>query len=230
MMSSIAIIPARYGSKRVPNKNFRQLGGKPLLTYTVEQALACATLRRIVISTDHPDIHSVLDGFDPDRVIAHQRHPDLGGDRITTEAVLLEVLDQDWAAKTDFVVTLPPTAPFRSARTIDACIELFVSRDADSVLAVSARKIRMGSFDSETQAFAFTLERPPVNMAHWPLTYFDNSSVYVTKSSVLRETGFILGTRNFAVVTDHIEGHDINDPLDWAMAEAMIEKGFVEAR
>lgn len=224
---NVAIIPARYGSKRVPNKNFKLLGNKPLLAYTIEEALKCSGLDRIIISTDHPNIHPFLHGFDPDRLVAHQRHSDLAGDLVTTEDVLVDVLDQEWAAGAEYVVTLPPTTPFRSARTIEMCVDLFVGQQADSVLAISCGKIRMGSFDPETRAFSLDLENPPAKMAEWPLTHFDNSSVYVTKSSVLRETRFILGKRNFAVVTDRVEGHDINDPVDWAIAEALIEKGFV---
>ena len=227
MTRNLAVIPARYSSKRVPNKNFRRLGNKPLVAYTIEQALKCSRLDRIVVSTDHPDISSVIQGFDENRVIAHVRPPNFAGDLVTTEEVLLDVLDQKWAEGTEYVVTLPPTTPFRSAQTIEMCVELFLSRQADSVLAVSGRKIRMGSFDPVTQAFSFAMNNPPAKMADWPVTYFDNSSVYVTNSSVLRQTGFILGERNFAVVTDHVQGHDINDPMDWAIAEALIEKGFV---
>ena len=226
--NNIAVIPARYGSKRVPHKNFKILGDKPLLTYTIEQALRSRYLQQIVISTDFADIDKFLHGYDRSRIITHIRPEALAGDLVTTEEVLLNVLDQEWAKGAEYVVTLPPTTPFRSTETIDKCIELFLSKKADSVLAVSGAKIRMGSFDPKTSEFSLAMKNPPAKMSEWPLTFFDNSSVYVTKSIVLRQKKFILGQKNYAVATDKIQGHDINDPVDWAFAESLVEKGFVK--
>lgn len=227
MIKNIAIIPARYGSRRVPHKNFKSLGGKPLLTYTIEQALKSQYLQQIVVSTDFAGIDQFLKGYDG-KIITHIRPAVLAGDLVTTEDVLLNVLDQGWARGVEYVVTLPPTTPFRSAETIDKCIELFLSKKADSVLAVSRAKIRIGSFDPKTLQFSFAVENPPSKMSEWPLTFFDNSSVYITKSNILRQKRFILGQKNYAVETDRIQGHDINDPVDWAVAESLIEKGFVK--
>jgi CMP-N-acetylneuraminic acid synthetase len=228
MVNNIAVIPARYGSKRIPQKNFKILGGKPLLSYTIEQALKSRYLQQIVISTDFADIGRFLHGYDQSKITTHMRPEDLAGDLVTTEDVLLNVLDQEWAKGVEYIVTLPPTAPFRSAETIDKCIELFLSKKADSVLAVSRAKIRMGSFDPQTQEFSYTMKNPPSKMSEWPLTCYDNSSVYITKSVVLRQKKFILGQNSYAVETDKIQGHDINDPVDWAFAESLIEKGFVK--
>jgi CMP-N-acetylneuraminic acid synthetase len=227
-LSNIAVIPARYGSKRIPQKNFKFLGGKPLLAYTIEQALRSRYLQLIVISTDFADIEQFLHGYDRSKILLHMRPEVLAGDLVTTEEVLLNVLDQEWAKGVEYIVTLPPTTPFRSAETIDKCIELFLNKKADSVLAISRAKIRMGPFDPQTQKFSLAMKNPPSKMSEWPLTFFDNSSVYVTKSIVLREKKFILGQKNYAVETDKIQGHDINDPVDWAFAESLIEKGFVK--
>ena len=227
-MNNIAVILARYNSKRIPQKNFKILGGKPLITYTIEQALRSRYIQQIVISTDFADIDQFLYGYDRSRIITHIRSEALAGDLVTTEEVLLNVLDQEWAKEVEYIVTLPPTTPFRSAETIDRCIELFLNKKADSVLAVSRAKMRIGSFDSQTLKFSFAMKNPPSKMSEWPLTIFDNSSVYITKSSVLRQKKFILGKNNYAVETDKIQGHDINDPIDWAFAESLIEKGFVK--
>ena len=228
MVANIAVIPARYGSKRIPHKNFKILSKKPLLTYTIEEAMKSKYIQRIIISTDYGDIDQFLQGYDRCKIAAHMREKALAGDLVTTESVLLDVLDQEWAKGVEYIVTLPPTTPFRSAETIDKCIELFLSKKADSVLAFSQAKIRQGSFDPQTQKFSFKMKDPPSKMSEWPLTYFDNSSVYVTKSLIIREKRFILGEKNYAIETDIIQGHDINDPVDWAFAEALIEKGFIK--
>lgn len=228
MIRNIAIIPARYGSKRIPHKNFKILGGKPLLAYTLEQAIKSRFIQKIVISTDYEDIEPLIGGHDRSKIFIHRRSKALAGDLVTTEEVLLDVLDQELALGAEYIVTLPPTTPFRSAETIDKCIELFLSRKADSVLAISRAKIRQGSFDPSTQKFSFKMKNPPSKMSEWPLTYFDNSSVYVTKNIVLRQKKFILGQKNYGFEIDKIQGHDINDPVDWAFAEALIEKGFIK--
>lgn len=228
MISNLAIIPARYGSKRILQKNFKILGGKPLIAYTIEQALKSQYIQQIVISTDFVDVDQFLYKYDRSKIIAHIRPEALAGDLVITEEVLLNVLDQEWAKDVEYIVTLPPTAPFRLAETVDKCIELFLSNKADSVLAVSQAKIRIGHFDSQTMEFSFAMKNPPSKMNEWPPTFFDNSSVYVTKSSVLRQKKFIMGQKNYAIETDRIQGHDINDPVDWAFAESLIEKGFVK--
>jgi CMP-N,N'-diacetyllegionaminic acid synthase len=228
MTKNIAIIPARHGSKRISHKNFKMLGGKPLVAYTLEQAIKSRFIQKIIISTDYEDIEQLIGGYDRSRIFIHRRSKALAGDLVTTEEVLLNILDQEWARGVEYIVTLPPTTPFRSADTIDKCIELFLSKKADSVLAISGAKIRQGSFDPQTLKFSFEIKNPPSNMSEWPLTFFDNSSVYVTKSSVLRKKKFILGEKNYAFETDKIQGHDINDPVDWALAEALIEKGFIK--
>ena len=227
-MKNIAIIPARYGSKRIPQKNLKLLGGKPLLLYTVEQALKSQYIQQIVISTDIPGINELLKVLDQNRIRVHQRPASLAGDLTSTEEVLLGVLDQDWAKGTDYVVTLLPTSPFRSAGTIDRCIEFFLKKQADSVLTISRSKLKIGVFDPETKAFSLLIKNPPARMSEWPLTSWDNPAVYVTRVDVLREKKFILGKNTFALEIDKVEGYDINDLIDWAFAESLIEKGFVK--
>jgi CMP-N,N'-diacetyllegionaminic acid synthase len=227
ILKNIAVIPARSGSKRIPLKNFKILGGKPLIAYTIEEALKSRHIQRIVISTDYGDIDQFLQHYDRSKLKIHRRPEALAGDLVTTEEVLLHILGQDWAVGVEYIVTLPPTTPFRSAKTIDGCIELFLNKKADSVLSISGEKIRAGSYDPHTRRFAFKMKKPPSKMSEWPFTYFDNSSVYVTKAEVLRQQKFIIGPITYGYEIDKIEGFDINEPFDWAIAAKLIYERYL---
>jgi CMP-N-acetylneuraminic acid synthetase len=219
-LSNIAVIPARWGSKRVPHKNFKLLDGTPLFGWTLSAALMSKHIQKIIISTDYDDIDGLMK--DNERVEIHHRSAELSGDDVTTAAVVLDVLKR-WPA--DYVVTLPPTAPFRTADTIDKCVELFLKHDAYSVCSVTCGKVRLGGYDRVTKALY--LKQTP--MSNWPVSSWDNSSIYVTRRDVVEGQGFLFchpENYGYAIETDRIQGHDINDMLDWVTAEAIIENGM----
>ena len=141
-MYNIAIIPARAGSKRIPGKNMRKLGDKPLVNYTIEAALACKHIDKIVVSSDIPELAAVVSEYQSEKLLFLKRPQELSGDFVTTEDVLVHVVNEvNTKNAISAVITLLPTSPFRNAEIIDRCISLFYEKRADAVLTFSLEHI-----------------------------------------------------------------------------------------
>ena len=112
-MKGVAIIPARGGSKGIPRKNVKPLAGKPLISYTITEALKCGCFDRIIVSTDDIDIARVSQDSGAEIMM---RPKELAEDHTPTVDVILHVvstLEMDEAYVPDYIVVLQPTSPYR---------------------------------------------------------------------------------------------------------------------
>ncbi len=135
-MTVLGVIPARGGSKGVPGKHLRTVGGRPLLAYTADAALASRRLTRVVVSTDAPEIAEAARALGLD--VPFMRPAALAADDTPMLPVLQHALEYAAASGTpaDVVVLLQPTSPLRRAGHIDAAIEILEQTGADSVVSV----------------------------------------------------------------------------------------------
>ena len=136
-MKTLAIIPARGGSKGVPRKNVRALAGKPLIAWTIEAALAASGLDRVIVSTEDAEIAAISREFGAD--VPFLRPAELAGDATTTLAVLQDLLarlETDEGYRPDAVMTLQPTSPLRTPDHINDAIALFeADPEADALVS-----------------------------------------------------------------------------------------------
>lgn len=135
-MTVLGIVPARGGSKGLPNKNLRELGGRSLLARTAAAACGSRSLARTVLSTDDPAIAAAGRALGLD--VPFLRPADLAADETPMLPVLrhaVESLARE-GFHADVVVLLQPTSPFRRAEHIDAAVDLLASSGADSVVSV----------------------------------------------------------------------------------------------
>ncbi len=133
----LGIIPARGGSKAIPRKNLALLANKPLLAWTVEVALESASLDRVIISTDDPEIAEV--GKNLGAEVPFLRPAELATDTSTSMDVILHAihwLDDNEKYRPDYVLLLQPTSPLRTATDIRESISLAREKHADSVVSV----------------------------------------------------------------------------------------------
>lgn len=122
-MKTVAIIPARGGSKRLPGKNIMDLGGKPLLAYTIEAALQSPSIDRVIVSTDDLDIAAVAREWGAE--VPFIRPSELAQDSTPDRPVLqhaLKWLEENDHQRFDYLALLRPTAPFKSVALIEECI------------------------------------------------------------------------------------------------------------
>jgi len=225
----LAVIPARANSRRIKGKNLKELAGKPLVCYTIEAALRSRLLDRIVISTDISAIPRIAARYRSRRLEVLRRAPELCGDRVTTEQVLIDAVEKlGLRHRLEAVVTLLPTSPFRTPQLIDRCIRLFRAKRADSVVTMSRMKLKIGDLDEATGRLRLLKEYTSPAMHHVPMTFCENPALHVTRAEVLLRRRYTLGDRNYGCEVDRVTGMDINDPLDWVLAEAVLERGLVK--
>jgi CMP-N,N'-diacetyllegionaminic acid synthase len=224
MEDLVIVIPARGGSKRIPDKNIAPLAGKPLLAWTVEAALQSAVSRAVLVSTDSPRIAAVGRQHGA-RVV--ERPPALASDDTSTEAVLLHALvlmaNTAWSPR--YVLTLPPTSPLRTASTIRKFVSAFgAHRDRfDAMISLTEDR---GDYwlAGENGAYSRLFPDAPRRQQGRTPLYEENSALYLTRVDALRQTGSILGRSVAGFVLDPVEAVDINDPLDLAWAEFLLAR------
>lgn len=216
----IIVIPARGGSKRVPYKNIYPLRGKPLLSHTLETIAEARLDVPCYVTTDDNRVAQVANVYSGVKVL--MRPKELSCDNSPTEDALLHLLD--YLANTgefpEWVMTLPPTSPFRSANTIRSFLGLVVDCPSNIDCFMSVTKNHSDFWLKESQG---TMRRLFPNAARrqqdrTPM-FEENSAVYLTRVQALRKTRLILGNKVVGVEIPEIEGFDINTLEDISMAE-----------
>jgi CMP-N,N'-diacetyllegionaminic acid synthase len=224
---AVGIIHARGGSKRVPLKNLKSLGGKPLIAWVVEAACRAARLSRVIVSTDHDDIARLAVQYGAE--VPFRRPADLAEDvpseLVTQHAVrALEV----GGPRIDIPVTLQPTTPFLQPSHIDACVALVVETGADSAFTVAPVRER-----PEWMLWVAPDGRAEPYTGRWwqgeegvsqslPRLFSPNGGAYATRRDVLMERHTIIGSNSRVVEMSLDQSVDIDEAIDFAIAEAIL--------
>lgn len=217
----VAIIPARRGSKGLPLKNLRLLGGVPLLAHSVRAALAARRVDTVVVSTEDGEIAATAAAHGA-RVVT--RPIELASDTAQNNAVVRHALGA-LAIDDGIVVLLQPTSPLRTAAQIDACVEALVSGQARSAMTVTAVDHHPGKAVVIAEGFV----EPFTNDA-------DMEARRQTMREVYRQNGavYAIGARDFleldrfyvrpclAVVAPKQDSIDIDSEIDLQLAELIV--------
>ena len=224
-MKVLGIIPARGGSKGIPGKNIRPLGGRPLLAWTAEAALAARRLSRVVLTTDDERIAEIGRGCGLE--VPFLRPAELALDDTPTLPVLQHAVAElekagDWF---DAVCLLQPTSPFRRAGDIDGCIEL-LETGLDAVVSVlpvpSEHNPHWVYFrDADGLLRLATGEDQPIpRRQELPPAFHRDGAVYVTRRDVLMQ-GSLYGRRLGGYLADS-RSVNLDTPADWERAERLL--------
>jgi CMP-N,N'-diacetyllegionaminic acid synthase len=220
----IIIIPARGGSKRVPLKNIYPLNKIPLLTYTLNTINECDLNIKTYISTDDERIVSVASDFKNIEIV--MRPIEISTDNASTESALLHVLSEHKKQNETpkWVMTLPPTSPFRKASTIKKFIEQAYTcqENIDCLMSVTENRGDFWQMLNNGIMHRLFPQAPRSQQERTPL-YEENSAVYVSRTKSLIETGLIFGRVVKGIVIPSIEGFDINNYEDLIIAENIIK-------
>lgn len=225
----VGIIHARGGSKRIPLKNIKLLSGKPLIAYIINSALNSKKLNRVIVSTDHDEIAKVAIEYGAE--VPFRRPPELAED-VPSELVsqhAIDYLTKKENYNTDIAVTLQPTTPFCLPEDIDACIDKLIETDADSVITVREIRERPEWMyrleDDRTFSLTGVLIQGEMGVSqNLPKLFIPNGGVYATKVNVLMEQNLIIGRDNRAVVMPLERSIDIDEPLDFVLAEIVAKE------
>jgi CMP-N-acetylneuraminic acid synthetase len=227
-MKVLGIIPARGGSKSVPRKNIRLLGGKPLLAYTVESALGSKSLSKVILSTEDNEIAEIGMALGLD--VPFLRPAELAEDTTPTLPVVLHALQEmeNSGERFDAVCLLQPTSPLRRSEDIDACIELLETSGADSVISVSAVPHEYNPkwvyWKNENGEMILTTgESTPIpRRQDLPPAYHREGSVYVTRSEIITAKQNLFGETIHGYEIPAEFSSNIDTPEDWEEIERMV--------
>lgn len=219
MPNYTAVIPARGGSKGIPRKNLQLLGGKPLIVWTIEQALAVEGLH-VVVSTEDEEIAAVSRDAGAEVI---ERPDELAQDTTPTEPVVEHVIDVLTARdeRPDAVMLLQATSPVRLGSTLARAIQQFEDTNVDSLVGVVANPpfLWAGEGDFAVPHWDFKHRRRRQDMTQAELRYRETGSVYVTKPEVYEQEHNRLGGTIGLFVMDAVEGIDIDTLADFEVAE-----------
>lgn len=222
-MKTLALIPARGGSKGIPRKNINMIAGKPLIAWTIEAALASTLLDGVVVSTDNAEIAEVALRYGAQ--VPFLRPAELARDETPGVEPVLHALQQ--LPDYDAVLLLQPTSPLRSSADIDACLALAREREAVSVVSVSepdAHPDWMYRMTATQQ-----LEKLLASQSHTRrqdlLTVLTlNGALYFANADWLRRSRTLLAEETLAYVMPADRSVDIDTPLDWKFAELLLNE------
>ena len=225
----LAIITARGGSKGIPQKNTRELLGKPLIAYSIQAALQSRTLNKIIVSTDNETIAHISKKYGAEVPFLRPKH--LATDTATSLSVLqhaVSYLAEKEGYLADIIVCLQPTSPLRSAGDIDQAVTLCMNTGADSVVSLCKvehhpywmKKVVEGRvyplMEVDDEEYPRRQDLPPV--------YQLNGAIYVTRKKILMEEERVLGEHTLAHIMSQERSIDIDTPIDLKLAE-LIMKG-----
>lgn len=172
-MKILAIIPARAGSRGIPNKNIRIVGDHPLVYYSIRNAIRSKYITDIIVSTDSPEVRIIAQQMG---VAVHWRDKSLCGDAVTLDAVIADAIPkrESW----DYIVTMQPTSPTLRVDTLDAAIQYAIDNDLDTVIsAINAPHLSWGEKDGK-KVPNYT-ER--LNRQYLPPCYMETGAFVVSK-------------------------------------------------
>lgn len=225
-MKFLALIPARGGSKRIPNKNIRVLGGKPLINWSIETASEVESIVDIVVSTDSAEIAEIARAAGA--LVPWLRPAELATDDSSSIGVCIHALD--WYIKekgqVDGLILLQPTSPFRSAQTINRGITLFQQFEHRPVVSFSgANSHPMWCYRViENSIIPFIKDAHSIRSQDLPPAYTINGALYIASPAYLRTNASFFGNETVPMIMeDPYEMIDIDTEWDWSIAECLVK-------
>lgn len=223
-MKYLAVIPARGGSKGLLRKNVRLLAGKPLIAWSIEQALESSRIDCVHVSTDDPEIAEIARAYGAE--VPYLRPAELSQDLTPTEPVMIYALDwyQRAGRKFDAVVLLQPTSPLRFSGTLAAALEAFEARGSVSLLGVCKNHHFFWRNSEDPEALYDYRNRPRrQDIRPEDQWYRENGSIYVTRTTAFRQHSNRLCEPIHMHIMSEEEGLEIDSLADFVVVEALMK-------
>jgi CMP-N,N'-diacetyllegionaminic acid synthase len=218
----IAIIPARGGSKGIPGKNLKPICGKPLLAWSIIQALGAKSINKVCVSSDSDEILDIAKTYG---AIPIRRPESLSGDKASSESAWLHALDEveRTGAQVDWIVGMQATSPIRASSDLEGAIAQMDRDGLDSLLTVTEVEDffnwRMGSEGPESVNYDYRSRKRRQSIEK---RYLENGSFYVFRPQILREHNNRLGGKIGMFTMERHKMFQIDNPEDLTLCEAII--------
>jgi len=230
MSNIIALIPARSGSKGVPNKNIRHIDGIPLIAYSISAALKSTLVDRVIVSTDSEEYAELAISYGAEAPFI--RPKDISGDLATDVEFFkhtINWLQENEGFVPEYFVHLRPTTPFRDPKIIDKAIEEFIGSGYSALR--SCHKMSESSyktFEIENDIFkcicngGSDIESSNIARQAFPVTYDANGYIDIVRSEMISKHNLIHGSKVRAFITS--TAHEIDEINDIDFLEYLIQK------
>ncbi|EDL53906.1 CMP-N-acetylneuraminic acid synthetase [Vibrio mediterranei AK1] len=217
----VAIIPARGGSKGVPKKNIKLLQGKPLIAYSIEQALRTKSINRVIVSTDCDEIATISKQYGAEVI---KRPVDISGDFASSEDALIHCVNELKVEQyfCSHVVFLQCTSPIRKESDIANCLDLVLSTKFDSALSVVENHKFLWRTDEHGNATPVNYDPHNRKMRQEIHEFQENGSIYVMKTDDLLNTQCRLNGKVGVHLMDENTGYEIDTPVDFEIIKQLM--------
>ena len=228
-MKILSLITARGGSKGIPGKNIVDLGGKPLIAWTIEASLKSSLVNRTIVSTDDEKIAEAARRFGAE--VPFMRPDELSGDKTPHIPVIqhaVKWMEDNCNEIYDYILLLQPTDPFRSSEDIDAAIKIVEEKRPDALLSASepenhpslVKKLNQSGF---MEYFIPRDEKAYMCRQSLPAAFIDNGAIFLTKRDVLMERGLLhpAGSTMIYLMPEE-RSLDIDTPWDLYIARLIV--------
>lgn len=218
----LAIIPARGGSKGVPRKNIKNLAGKPLIAWTIEEAKKSKYITKLILSSDDKEIIEVAKQYGCEAPFVRAKA--LAADETPGVEPILHAIEQ--CPGFDYVVVLQPTSPLRTVENIDAAIEMLLAKENDFCVSVTEAKQSPywmynlninGTMDLVIKQTNFAVRRQDLSPA-----YFLNGAIYIAKTKRLKVTKSFLTSETLGYVMSEKQSIDIDTEEDFIQCQQIL--------
>lgn len=242
MPTCVALIPARAGSKRVPNKNVRPLAGHPLMAYSIAAAQESGVFTEVVVSTDSPEYAAIAQDYGA-RCIARppEYATDTSPDIEWVRHTLSRMEEMLWSVPDCFSI-LRPTSPFRTAETIRRAWHHFLAHPQSHSLRGVA-PVRQHAFKQWVQTCSSRIVPLMADAPDWhshgapghsrqhttlPAIYSQTASIEIAWCQTVFEKGSIAGEEVLPFFVEGLDAFDVNNSDDWLLAETLIAQGLAQ--
>jgi CMP-N,N'-diacetyllegionaminic acid synthase len=227
-MRWLGLIPARGGSKGIPQKNLAHCGKKTLLQWTAEAALGARKLSQVIVSTDDPAIADAAKSLG--LTVPFLRPESLSTDSAPALPVMKHALQalSTQGQHFDGVVLLQPTSPFRKSSHIDEALNLFETQKALTVVSVvelphSHSPTSLYERDASGQLQALSENQEPLRRQDKPKLYARNGPAVLALHADRIAEGTLYGPRTFGYIMDKMSSIDIDTPEDLQLADWLVK-------
>lgn len=224
-LKKIAIIPARSGSKGLPNKNILMLLDKPLIAYTIEAAIKSNEFERVIVSTDSLEYKEISENYGAEVIL---RDDYLSNDKATSFMVIEDILKKIKNEKLDYFMLLQPTSPFRDEKHIIESIKDFEKEYDNLDFLVSMTESSKSAdlikrIESDNTLKNFNLDYSNYRRQNGK-EYYPNGAIYIGKVDKYLEKKHFFGEKTLAYFMNREDSIDIDDRLDFEIAITIATK------
>lgn len=239
-MKILGIIPARADSKGIKNKNIKEIAGKPLIAWSIQEALKSKHIDEILVSTNSQKIAKI--SADYGAKVPYLRPEELALDHVGNEPVVNDILKKIAEHRgifPEYVIYLPPTSPLRTSNDIDEAIELILNRkEFDSLVSVSPcteHPYWTKSLDPALYIEDFIFLPPSEKKLYFrrqnlPKAFSLNGAIFLSKAQEIYKSGSFYSGSVGGFVMSKERSVDINDEFDFKIAEFLLKEKINEDR